>query len=256
MKDSTETKTASEAPARRTGDAIEIDGAYQHRALLSGPPVQRFWHESKLRLLDWFFPIRRGDALLDVGCGSGVFADAAAKRGARVVGVDANPAAVAYAETTFAKEGLSFRRGLLDELDIEDASFDRASALEIVEHVLIDQVRKLLADLFRIVKKGGEVLITTPNYRGLWPVIEWAADRFSKAAKMDGDQHVLHFRRRLLRDVLVEAGFEIVDLRTYCTFAPFAAGVSYGLANRLEAVERRIDLPFGCLLAARARKPR
>lgn len=243
------------ASVRRTGDVIVIPGDYQHRALTQGPPIQRFWHRSKLNLLDWFFVPATGEKILDVGCGSGVFSDAMASRGARVLSVDANADAIAYATKTFARDGMEVRRGYLDELSLPDASFDAATVLEIIEHVYIDQVRKLLADLRRVIKPGGRLLITTPNYRGLWPMIEWLTDRFSKAAHMHEDQHVLHFRRKMLRDVLLEAGFEIVSLRTYCTFAPFLAAVSTGLANATERLERKIDLPFGNLLAVVARRP-
>jgi 2-polyprenyl-3-methyl-5-hydroxy-6-metoxy-1,4-benzoquinol methylase len=240
---------------RRRGDVIAIPGDYQHRALLSGPPIQRHWHLAKLRLLEWFFVPQTGERILEVGCGSGVFADAMAKRGALVTCVDANADAVAYATATFARPGLEVRRGYLDELALPEASYDAATALEIIEHVYLDQVRKLLADLRRILKPGGRLLLTTPNYRGVWPILEWAADRFSKAAKMDQEQHVLHFRRALLRDVLVEAGFVVESLRTYCTIAPFAAAISTKFADWCERRERRIDLPFGCLLAAVARRP-
>jgi 2-polyprenyl-3-methyl-5-hydroxy-6-metoxy-1,4-benzoquinol methylase len=244
-----------EQPPRRTGDAIAIDGGYQHRALTEGPAVQRFWHRSKLLLLDWMLHVGPGDRVLDVGFGSGVFADAMAARGAQVLGVDANPAAVAYAQRTFGRPGLEFRLGLLDELRLPDESVDKAVCLEIVEHVYLDQVRELLQSLRAVLVAGGQVLITTPNYRGLWPIVEWALDRFSGAATMDAEQHVTHFNRRLLRQVCEDAGFEVRALRTYSTFAPFAAGVSTSLAERLERVERLVDLPFGNLLVGVLRKP-
>ncbi len=240
---------------RRTGDAIQIDGSYQHRALTDGPPVQRFWHRSKLLLLDWMFPVTAGQNVLDVGCGSGVFAAEMAKRGARVLGVDANPSAIEYAQTTFAGDGLSFQLGLLDELELPEQSFDRASCLEIVEHVYPEQVQKLLADISRLLRPGGQVLVTTPNYRGLWPVIEWAADRFSSAAKMDAEQHVTHFHRRMLQQFVERAGLRILHLRTYSTLAPFVAPASERLATRFEHWERSVDLPFGNLLALVAERP-
>lgn len=247
--------------ARRKGDAIPIEGAYQHVALTRGHPVQRFWHHSKLLLLDWMFPIQAPDRVLDVGCGSGVFAAEMARRGAHVLGIDANAEAVRYAAQTFAgpesnqPNQLSFRLGLLDELALPSEGFDKAVCLEVIEHVYPAQVRALLDSLFRILRPGGKLLITTPNYRGLWPLIEWGVDRFSQAAKMDGEQHVTHFHRALLLEFLQKAGFEVERACTYSTFAPFLAAGSRKLAERMEQLERRVDLPFGNLLVAVARKP-
>ncbi len=240
---------------RRLGDEIAISGDYQHRALTDGPPVQRFWHRAKLELLDWFFSPAAGLQALEVGCGSGVMADALARRGLEVLAVDANDRAVDYANRTFARDGLRFLRGYLDELDLPRRSFDVATCMEVVGHVYPDQIRRLLRDLADLLRPGGRLLITTPNYRGFWPMIEWAADRFASTAKMDADQHVTHLHRRMLRDFLEEVGFEVESMRCYCTFAPFAAAIHGGLARALDRLERRIDLPFGNLLACVARVP-
>jgi 2-polyprenyl-3-methyl-5-hydroxy-6-metoxy-1,4-benzoquinol methylase len=247
---------ASSTAERRLGDVAVIDGGYQHRALTSGPPAQRFWHQSKLNLLDWFFPVAPGDRIIDVGCGSGVFSDAMARRGADVLGIDANTSAVDYATRTFARPGgATFRKGFLDELSLEPASFDKATCLEVIEHVYEHQARKLFADLLVILKPGGQLFVTTPNYRGVWPLVEWAADRFSPVAKMDAEQHITHFNRDSLRAALEQSGFEVSEIRTYSTFASFVSPVSWRAAEQLELLERRIDLPFGSVLAAVARKP-
>jgi 2-polyprenyl-3-methyl-5-hydroxy-6-metoxy-1,4-benzoquinol methylase len=240
---------------RRLGDAMAIDGAYQHRALIEGPPIQRFWHTAKLNLLDWLFPVAFADRILDVGTGSGVMSDAMASRGADVDGVDANPAAIRYASATFGRPGLRFHQGFLDELAFPPASFDKALCLEVIEHVYPNQVKKLLSDLWLLLKPGGCAYLTTPNYKGLWPIVEWTVDRFSSIAKMDSDQHVTRFNARLLKTFLTDAGFEVRVLRTYCTFAPFLAPISWALARKTELLERRVNLPFGNVLAAVARKP-
>lgn len=243
------------ASPRRDGDAIAIPGDYQHRALLEGSSIQRYWHQSKLELLDWLFTPEPTDVVVDVGCGSGVFANQLASYGADVLAIDGNAEAVAYASETFGRNRLEFRQGLLDELDLPESSFDRATCLEIVEHVYPDQVHALFAQLRRILRPGGSLLVTTPNYRGVWPLVEWASDRFARTAKMDADQHVTHFSRSMLRSFLTDAGFEIQTLRTYCTFSPFVSALSWPAARRLDLIERRIDWPFGNLLAAVARNP-
>jgi len=250
------TPTAQSTAERRLGDVAVIDGGYQHRALTSGPPAQRFWHQSKLNLLDWIFPVASGDRIIDVGCGSGVFSDAMAKRGADVLGIDANQSAVEYATRTFARPGgATFRKGFLDELALEPASFDKAVCLEVIEHVYEHQARKLFTDLFAILKPGGQLFVTTPNYRGVWPLVEWAADRFSPVAKMDAEQHITHFNRDNLRAALTQTGYQVGEIRTFSTFASFVSPLSWRAAEQLELLERKVDLPFGSVLAAVARKP-
>lgn len=240
---------------RRLGDAIEIPGDYQHRAITDGPPVQKHWHESKRDLLDWFVTLPPSGHALDVGCGSGVIADAMCSRGLQVTAVDANPDAIAYGRKTFGRPGLEFIEGYLDALELPEQSFDFVTCLELVEHVYPPQIEKLLNDLFRLVKPGGQLLITTPNYRGMWPVIEWAADRFADTANMDADQHVTHLHHRMLRGFVEGAGFEVDRLRRYCSFAPFSAAISKRLARGVDRLERVVDLPFGSLLAMSARRP-
>ena len=112
---------------------------------------------------------------------------------------------------------------------------------------------KLLGDFFELLKPGGRLLITTPNYRGTWPVVEWLTDHLGSAAHMDEDQHVTHFHRAMLREFLEAAGFQVELLTTYSTFAPFTAAVSWKFAAWLDRAER--GLPFGNLLVAVARRP-
>lgn len=235
---------------RRTGDRTFIPGDYQYRALREGPCIQRFWHANKLELLDWAFPIGEEDYVVDVGCGSGVFADAMVRRGARVLGVDANADAVRFAATTFGRERCRFVVGLLDELALPEATFHAATCLEIMEHVFPDQVSKLLTDLYRILKPQGRLLVTTPNYRGTWPLVEYLADRVASTAQMDADQHVTRFHKRMLRGCIEDAGFRVEKIQTYCTFAPFMAVLSMRFASWVNRIERKLNLPFGNILVA------
>lgn len=239
---------------RRRGDIIEIGGDYQHRALLHGPPAQRFWHRAKLNLLKWRFAPASGDRVLDIGCGSGVFSNEMREAGARVVAVDANPAAAAYAQKTFANSKLTIIRALMDELPFAPASFDRAVCLEVIEHVYPDQVRALLRDLYQVLKPDGRLLLTTPNYRGLWPIVEWAADHGGSTAKMDSEQHVTRFHKKMLADYLTKANFTDIHIRCFSTFAPFVAPLSWKFAEKIESAERKVNLPFGNILVATARR--
>jgi SAM-dependent methyltransferase len=84
--------------------------------------------------------VGRGTTLLDLGCGSGLFARAAADRGARVTGVDPDPRAVAQAAAEV-PEG-SFAVGTAEQPPA--GPFDVVAAVQLLMHV-IDPVAVLAA---------------------------------------------------------------------------------------------------------------
>jgi 2-polyprenyl-3-methyl-5-hydroxy-6-metoxy-1,4-benzoquinol methylase len=236
---------------RRTGDLIEIDGAYQHNALRSKNPVQRWWHKSKLLLIDELLKPSQGDRILDVGCGSGVCSAHMSERGAEVVGIDGNPAAIEFARAAYPgrSPGLSFEKGLVDELAFPRASFSKAICLEVIEHLYENQVIELLEGVRRSLVRGGLLLLTTPNYRSAWPAIEFALDAFGLVPKLDGDQHVTHFYPRRLTALCKSVGFEPVALRSICTIGPWLGPISDSLARRATISEIRHGIPCGSVIA-------
>lgn len=247
----------SEAAAlrdRRTGDAIEIPGDYQHRARTRGFVVQRFWHAEKERMIRKFSPPAPGEVVLDVGCGSGVIADVLAGMGARVTGVDGSPRAVDYARRTFVRPNLDFVLGLVDDLRFAPASVDRVYCLELIEHIHEHQARELLASLHRLTRSGGTLTLTTPNYHGLWPALELLLDASGLVPHLDGDQHVSHFHAARLRALLEETGWTVERLTTFSTLAPFASVLGWRVAEGVAAMEDRLRLPFGNVLFAVGRK--
>jgi SAM-dependent methyltransferase len=84
--------------------------------------------------------VRAGTALLDLGCGAGLFARAAADRGARVTGVDPDPAAVAAAAAEV-PEG-QFVVGTAEHPPA--GPFDVVAAVQLLAHV-VDPVAVLAA---------------------------------------------------------------------------------------------------------------
>jgi SAM-dependent methyltransferase len=66
--------------------------------------------------------IGEGTSVLDIGCGSGIFCEMAAKRGARVSGIDAAESLLAIAQERV-REG-DFRKGEMEVLPYADQTFD------------------------------------------------------------------------------------------------------------------------------------
>ena len=224
-------------PMRRTGDAVRIRGDYQHRAITSGRSVQRFWHYIKKLTIAELLPPDARDFAIDVGCGSGVVSSYLGEYGATVLGVDENPSAIEYATRQFANENVSFRSALADGMLATDRPADKIYCLEVIEHVYPRQAVDMLRVFHDLLTPGGRVFLTTPNYRSLWPLIEWGLDRFTSAQDMHGDQHVTHYNPRSLSAACQEAGFRVDRIATVACLAPWIAALSWNLAIRVHRVE-------------------
>src|SRR5262249_61178441 len=85
----------------REGDAIQISGDYQARALKSDRAAQRFWHEAKFRLIERVAIPSKRERVLDAGCGSGTISQFLSLHAGEVIGVDSNPEAVSFASSTY-----------------------------------------------------------------------------------------------------------------------------------------------------------
>ncbi|MCE5277342.1 MAG: methyltransferase domain-containing protein [Planctomycetaceae bacterium] len=239
---------------RRTGDTTAIGGDYQHRALTQGPAVQRFWHYSKQLAVARLLPPAAGEFALDVGCGSGVISHYLAGRGASVLGIDANEAAIDFARSQGPGDGARFQCGLVDEAFALERPADKIYCLEVIEHLYADQGRRMLDVFAGLLARGGRVMLTTPNYASAWPLIERTMDLLHLAPPLREHQHVTHYTPRRLRRLCTDAGFTVERLMTQCFIAPWAAALSWRLAERLAAAEFRCDLRLGSILVAVLRK--
>jgi len=239
---------ANRADGVRTGDTIDIEGAYQHRALTEGFVVQRFWHRLKTVTIARVAPPAPDMALLDLGCGSGVVADWLAQRARNVDAVDANPGAVDYARRAFPRPNLAFHLATADALPFPAGRFDRIYVLEFIEHLYAGQLETLFTQMRSLLAPGGTLFLTTPNYRSPWPVLEKTMDLLGLAPHMEGEQHVSHPNPRFLRDLARRSGFEVVTQGRFAGLAPFASALSWKLAEALDAAEHRIGCPVGSLL--------
>jgi len=230
------------------GDRIAIDGAYQHRALHEGNPVQRFWHHSKLQLIDTLLLPGPDDYVLDIGCGSGVCTNAIGSSGARALGIDGNSAAIAFAEQTYACDRVRFREAFVDELD-GGGEFNKAICLEVVEHLYRNQIDALLSGARRCLSRGGRLLVTTPNYHSAWPLIEFSLDALKLVPTLKEEQHVTKFHHASLQACCESNGFRLLAARSICTLGPWIAPLSRRLAASSTALELKHRIPMGAILA-------
>jgi hypothetical protein len=108
----------------------------------------------------------------------------------------------------------------------------------------------------KLTNPGGQLFLTTPNYRSAWPLIEWLLDRFELVAKLDEVQHVTHFTKRKLSEMCERTGWTVHRIGTFNGLAPFLAPISHRLALGLEQVEFLLNraLPQNLLFCLCTRK--
>lgn len=130
--------------------------------------------------------------ILDAGCGSGRNMVELARRGS-VTGVEVSDTSAALARAREAGEVIS---GSVLQMPFEDASFDLAVCLDVIEH-LEDDVGAL-RELRRVVVPGRALLVTVPAYQWLW------------SGHDEVNQHYRRYTRKTLEGVAEQAGWRPV----------------------------------------------
>jgi SAM-dependent methyltransferase len=184
-------------PVSRTGEYGER-GDY-HRA----PDPEWEFYPTYLAKLDvvrgYLARLAEPTRVLDAGCGEGVLVEEFRTRLA-IEGIDAN-----YSSDLV-------RRGSLTALPYPDATFDRALCLDVLEHLALAEQPAALAELFRVVRPGGEVLVTVPNLAHLQSRVHFLLQgrliRTAAPAKHPGDRPVSEYLQ-LART----AGFRVLEHR-------------------------------------------
>jgi 2-polyprenyl-3-methyl-5-hydroxy-6-metoxy-1,4-benzoquinol methylase len=146
----------------------------------------------------------RPGKLLDVGCGNGGFLATMQELGWEVAGVEPDGQATKVAREQF---GLSVHEGSLEEAGFPDDAFDAVTMSHVVEH-LPDPI-STLTECRRILKKGGRLVMTTPNIKSLGHQLYREAWR-----GLEVPRHLFLFSPAALRQSVERSGLQVFELRT------------------------------------------
>lgn len=231
------------------------DVAFQRQLYEDGNATRRGLHRQRR---DWVLHHAlansgKGDRILEVGVGCGVFTEALSAAGRRVSAVDINPA---FLDNVSAIEAVDTH--LLDATGpLGLGGHDLAVCSEVLEHVAPDRSQAMLDSLFDGLRAGGVLILTTPQR---YSTVELMARLFkfplvlALARKIYGSAeelgHINLLTAGAVRDQLRKAGFKIEAHRRFGFYLPAiaefggkaGAGLLHGLETPLRAVPLARDL--------------
>jgi len=229
----------------------DIAPGYYDAVYARGSGVQWFWHHYRFAAITEFLP-PRGGSILDLGCGPGTFLAHFASGYERAIGIDLAKSQIEFARQKYGSDRLRFEAADVSASGLEN-QFDAIVSIEVIEHLPIEETQPFLHTILRLLKPGGTVVLTTPNYRSLWPLIERVISR--KGPVDYTRQHINRFDPSRLVTELERAGFAVRRKRTFFVVAPFVAALSTRLAKIVYAMERRFLGSLGAEIVISAEKP-
>ncbi|MBF0361707.1 MAG: class I SAM-dependent methyltransferase [Oligoflexia bacterium] len=221
--------------------------------------IRGFWHWSKFETVKKMITSSDANAssdastsqkkILDIGCFSGTFLGTLPQnKFPTQIGVDILEDQINFANSKYKTNFRNFIQisDLGNILSSEyNNFFDVVTVIEVIEHLNSSEILDLLNGICRVLKKDGELLITTPNYFSFWPFLEFYLNKFSDISYEE--QHITKFTffnfERKISSIMNEF-FNLFDIEIKTTshlLAPFVAGFNYSLAQKIASA---IDVKY------------
>jgi SAM-dependent methyltransferase len=180
---------------------------------------------------------RPDPAIIDCGCGTGANLHLLSRYG-RLTAVDLSEAALVYAR----RRGGRLLRGDITRLPFDDASFDLATSFDVCMMLPDDRVG--LAEMARVLRPGGHVVVTVPAFEAL------------RGPHSDAWEEQRRYSRGMVRRLAVAAGLAPLEVRyLFATLVPplwVARRLQRlrGVHGAVEGRDRDMEVPTGLINAA------
>jgi SAM-dependent methyltransferase len=166
--------------------------------------ADRAWYAYAAKLLP--APTAALGRWVDLGCGQGEFLELAQGSASKGFGLDFSP----HNALAVARDGRSAVIADLNRpLPFREGSLDGASLIEVIEHIV--HAEDLLRELSRVIRRGGWLVLTTPNVAHL--TYRWRA-LTGHPPKQEG-YHYRFFTKKTLRLSLERAGFRLIGRASF-----------------------------------------
>jgi SAM-dependent methyltransferase len=160
--------------------------------------------------------LKSGENFIELGCGCGAIISECAPMYVNSVGIDFSDA---QSEHIGRQQNWSFiKADLNDVFPIESSWADCIVANQVIEHIY--NPLHFSREVFRCLRPGGRVIVTTPNIRTLknlwWMLTSGYGPRTAGGHTLDGewdDGHIHYFTHREIQEIFRAAGFSKVMSR-------------------------------------------
>lgn len=153
-------------------------------------------------LLNQFEKITSLNRVLDVGCGNGHFLKVAKDNGFEAHGTEFTDKAIEFCQ----QKGIQMQKGVLNPENYA-FEFDLITSFEVIEH--INNPQEEVANFYKLVRKGGLVYVTTPNFDSIsrhllrenWSIVEYP-------------EHLSYYTAKTLQQLFESHGFKTLKIET------------------------------------------
>ncbi|MDP6744618.1 MAG: methyltransferase domain-containing protein [SAR324 cluster bacterium] len=143
---------------RRVSEAQDLEDSYRLADIV----------KQRQKTLD-VLKLKAGELVLDIGCGVGFLTHEMALqvgKSGKVIGLDKNPAMISHARKRCVRlKQTEFYEGDAGKLPVDDQTLDAVSCTQVLLYV--KDVPNVLAEMRRILKPGGRLVIVETDWRGV-----------------------------------------------------------------------------------------
>jgi len=168
---------------------------FNHKIKISDPN----WHND-VNKISFVKNFKSSGTLLDVGCGMGGFLNVARESGFTVTGIEISKYASDFVKSEL--EMMVYNTDL-STAGFRSESYDIVCMWDVIEH--LHDPHKTLQEIYRILKPGGYLFISTGDTGSIWARITgyfWHL--------LTPPQHLFYFNKKNLNDLLVLKGFDVI----------------------------------------------
>ena len=121
----------------------------------------------------------------------------------------------------------------------DEKTYDVITLLEFIEHISPDEVNTLILKCIRKLNENGKIIITTPNYKGLWLTLEKIVSFIGPV-----NYKLQHINRYTKERIQKELNFENLTVQKYINFGIFLSFINTNLGLKAHSIISKLFKNF------------